>query len=185
MRALRDAIVQYLIEYGLTDLSLRPLAKAVGSSPRGLLYYFGSKEKMLVQIFVQLRESQRLAYGRIKARSFGDACRQIWGRMSGPDSEPVFRVFFQAYGPALSNPELYKDYLRSTTGDWLQFIVKSFSQEGYKRKEARALATVMLAGLRGFMLDYCATRDRRRLDQAVDLWADNLDAMLLERKGGS
>ena len=35
----------YVLEHGLSDLSLRPLAAAIGSSPRVLLFLFGSKER--------------------------------------------------------------------------------------------------------------------------------------------
>ena len=47
---LRNAIVRYLIKHGLTGLSLRPLAKALGCTPRVLLYHFGSKEKMVIEM---------------------------------------------------------------------------------------------------------------------------------------
>jgi hypothetical protein len=32
------------------------------------------------------------------------------------------------------------------------------------------------------MLDYCATRDRKRLDRAVNLWLRALDPILLDAK---
>jgi AcrR family transcriptional regulator len=179
---LRGAIVQYLIEHGLTDLSLRPLAKAVGSSPRVLLYYFGSKENMVVQVLAEVRQRQRATYGRVQAASFGEACWVIWKHMSAPNSELLFRLFFEAYGMALRRPELYKAFLRATIEDWLQLITDPLSAEGWKRTEARAFATVVLAGLRGFMLDYCTTRDRKRLDRAVALWLRPLDSMLPDRK---
>jgi AcrR family transcriptional regulator len=60
--ALLDAVVKYLATHGVADVSLRPLAKAVGSSPRGLLYYFGSKEELVALAFAQLRDRQRAAY---------------------------------------------------------------------------------------------------------------------------
>jgi hypothetical protein len=53
---------------------------------------------------------------------------------------------------------------------------------GRTRGEARAFATVVLAGMRGFMLDYCNTHDRKRVDRAVALWVGSLDAMLANRK---
>jgi AcrR family transcriptional regulator len=175
---LRNAIVRYLIQHGLTDLSLRPLAKAVGSSPRVLLYYFGSKEKMVIELLAEVRQRQRAIYSEVQAASFGEACQIIWKRMSAADSEPVFRLFFEAYGIALRRPQLYKAFLRATIEDWLQLIADPLCREGYKRGEARAFATIILAGLRGFMLDYCTTRDRKRLDRAVGLWLANLDSML-------
>ncbi len=179
---LRDAIVKYLTRHGLADLSLRPLAKAVGSSPRVLLYYFGSKEKMVVKVLSELRQRQRTGYGQIQAASFAEACQIIWKHMSAPDSEPLFRLFFEAYGMALRHPQRYKVFLHDTIEDWLRFIADPLCREGYERREARAFATVVLAGLRGFMLDYCSTRDRKRLNRAVGLWLRTLDSMLPESK---
>ena len=44
-------------------------------------------------------------------------------------------------------------------------------------RDARAIATVLLAGYRGFLLDLCATRDRKRINRAVDVWIAALDAI--------
>jgi AcrR family transcriptional regulator len=175
---LRHAIVQYLIKHGLSDLSLRPLAKALGSSHRVLLYYFGSKEKMIVEVLAEIRQRQRASYGLMEAATFAEACQTIWNHMSSPDSEPLFRLFFEAYGMALRRPRRYKAFLRATIEDWLRFIADPLCRERHQRGEARALATIILAGLRGFMLDYCATHDRKRLDHAVGMWLRTLDSML-------
>ena len=102
--------------------------------------------------------------------------------MSAPASEPLFRLFFEAYGMALRHPRLYKDFLQSTVEDWLRFMADPLRREGYGRKQARAFATVVLAGFRGFMLDYCTTRDRKRLDHAVSLWLHTLDSIPLDGK---
>jgi AcrR family transcriptional regulator len=104
---LRNAI-RYLIRHGLIDLSLRPLAKAVGSSPRVLLCYFGSKEKMVIELLAEVRQRQRAIYSEVQGASFGEACQIIWKRMTAADSEPVFRLFFEAYGIALRRPHPYK-----------------------------------------------------------------------------
>lgn len=179
---LLDAIVQYLIRHGIADLSLRPLAKAVGSSPRVLLYYFGSKEKVIVKILAEIRRRQRTIFARAQAPTFEQACRSVWKHMSAPKSEPLFRLFFEAYGLALRHPRLYKDFLRSTVNDWIDFIADPLQSEGLQRKQARALATIVLAGLRGFMLDFCTTGDRTRLNRAVNLWLPTLDSIFLRFK---
>jgi AcrR family transcriptional regulator len=175
--ALREAIVEYLIAHGLADLSLRPLAKAVGSSPRVLLYYFGSKEGLIIQVLADVRQRQRASYGQA-AGNLTEACRFIWKRMRAPGSEPLFRLFFEAYGLALRYPKLYKSFLQATIDDWLELIAGSLHDGGHGQAQARARATVVLAGLRGFMLDYCTTHDRKRLDAAVDLWLRGLDCLM-------
>ena len=179
---LRAAIVRYLTAHGLADLSLRPLAKAVGSSPRVLLYYFGSKEKMVVDVLAEVRRQQVASFGGISGATFGEACRLTWKRMSAPDSETLFRLFFEAYGIALRRPKLYKDFLHATIEDWVNLVTEELCQDGHGRKDARAFATVVLAGLRGFMLDFCNTGDHKRLDRAVDIWTKGLDEMLVRLK---
>lgn len=182
-RELREAIVRYLMAHGLAGLSLRPLAEALGCSPRVLLYHFGSKEKMVSDALAEVRRQQRATYDGVQASSFTDACRKVWKRMTAPDSEPLFRLFFEVYGLALRSPRLYRDFLHDTIEQWLQPTSSGLMHEGYKRVEARALATIVLAGLRGFMLDFCATHDRRRVDRAVHLWLSSLDFSLREMKG--
>lgn len=179
---LRVAIVRYLTAHGLADLSLRPLAKAVGSSPRVLLYYFGSKEEMVVDILAEIRRQQLASFGEITGATFGEGCRLTWKVMSAPDSEPLFRLFFEAYGIALRRPKLYKDFLRATIEDWVNLVAEELCKDGHRREDARAFATVVLSGLRGFMLDYCNTRDRKRVDRAVDIWTKGLDETLARLK---
>jgi AcrR family transcriptional regulator len=182
---LLDAIVDHLTAHGVAELSLRPLAKAVGSSPRVLLYYFGSKEELIVKALARLRERQRATYARMKGASFAtpaDACRAIWKNMSAPESEPLFRMFFEAYAMALRHPQRFKEFLRSAVEDWLEFLAAPLIRKGHAEGQARAYATVVLAGFRGLMLDYCASRDRKRLDRAVELWLRALDAIHLAKE---
>jgi AcrR family transcriptional regulator len=179
---LLDAVVGYLTRHGVADASLRPLARAVGSSPRVLLDYFGSKEALIAQALARLRERQRAAYAQMKVAATAkprEACRAIWRHLSAPESEPLFRMFFQAYSMGLQQPERFQDFLRTAVEDWLEFLSAPHLARGSPLTLARAYATVVLAGFRGFMLDYSASRDRVRVDAAVELWLDSLDAIQL------
>jgi AcrR family transcriptional regulator len=180
---LLDAIIGHLITHGVAELSLRPLAKAVGSSPHVLLYYFGSKEEMGGKAPAR----QRASYGQMKAASFdspSEACRAIWKHMSAPDSESLFRLFFEVYALALRHPRRFQDFLRTAIEDWLEFPAAPLCRKGYGPSETRAFATIVLAGFRGFMLDYCTSRDRKRLDHAVDLWLNARDTIPQSAGGG-
>jgi AcrR family transcriptional regulator len=177
---LLDAIVGYLVKNGVAELSLRPLAKAVGSSPRGLLYYFGSKEAMLAQAIKRLRELQRGGFAKLHQARYenpSDACRAVWKQMSGPRGETMFRLSLETYVLALHNPDLFGDFLSSSSEDWLTFLSEPMMRKGASKKHARAFATLALAGFRGFMLDFAATHDRARIDRAVDLWIGTLEQL--------
>ena len=47
-----------MLEHGLAGLSLRPLAAATGTSPRVLLYLFGSKEQLVRELLARARQEQ-------------------------------------------------------------------------------------------------------------------------------
>src|SRR5579884_153975 len=53
------AAIDYVASHGITDVSLRELAAAIGTSHRMLIYHFGSKEGLLVAIVQRVEEAQR------------------------------------------------------------------------------------------------------------------------------
>ena len=177
--ALLDRITDYVAANGLSDLSLRPLADAVESSPRVLLYYFTSKEDLIGEVLAQMRARQRDVFATLprNAATYADTVRAAWKLMSAPEHERVFRLFFEVYGLALQSPDRYSGFLRGAVDDWIAYLAEPKRCEGYARRDARAIATVLLAGYRGFLLDLLATRDRKRVDRAVELWILALDAI--------
>lgn len=177
---LLDAIVNYLVKHGVAGVSLRPLAKAVSSSPRVLLYYFGSKEKLLALAIRSLRERQRTGFDKLRSLEFAnpsDACRAIWQQMSAPEAIAGFAISLETYTLALRNRRQFTSYLKNSVEDWLQFMSQSLIKKGADPEAARAYATVVIAGFRGFLLDYCATRDRKRVDHAVEMWISTLNPL--------
>lgn len=180
---LLDEVAGYLARNGVAELSLRPLAKAVGSSPRVLLYYFGSKDEMVVKALGRLRERQRVTYEGMKSLPYerpSDACRAIWRHMSSRENARLFRMSLEIFVMALRQPQRFAEYLRATIEDWLGFLAPPLTQKGYSKAEARAHATVVLAGFRGFLLDYCASGDRERVDRAMEMWLKGLDAISMQ-----
>ena len=59
----RDALLQaaaaYLLKHGVADMSLRPMASAIGTSARLLIYHFGTKERLLVEAMGVIRVKAR------------------------------------------------------------------------------------------------------------------------------
>lgn len=176
---LLDSVVDYVCEHGVAGLSLRPLAKAVDSSPRVLLYYFNSKEDLVTEVLQQAGARQRRLFDRLRVKHLGSiqACREIWGVMSSPRSEPVFRLFFEVYGLALQDRKRYRRFLKNVVEPWLDFIASPLVRSGVPEGDARDFATLVLAGFRGFLLDLCATRDRARIGRAVELWFETLSSV--------
>ncbi|MBC5801320.1 MAG: TetR/AcrR family transcriptional regulator [Candidatus Eremiobacteraeota bacterium] len=171
-------MVDYVAANGLTDLQLRPLATAVGASPRSLLYHFTSKEGLILAILRQAAERQRALFERLpNAESYAETVRAAWAIMSAPKNAAIFRLFFEIYGLALQDRSRFPGFFERAVDGWLAYLEAPALRDGYGRHDARAIATVLLCGYRGFLLDLCATGDRKRISRAVDIWTAMLDAI--------
>ncbi|MGH3330798.1 MAG: TetR/AcrR family transcriptional regulator, partial [Nocardioidaceae bacterium] len=47
---LAEQATDYVLGYGIAGLSLRPLAAALGTSDRMLVYHFGSKDALVAEV---------------------------------------------------------------------------------------------------------------------------------------
>jgi len=178
--ALLDRILDYACEHGLSDLSLRPLAKAVGSSPRVLLYYFGSKEQLLVEILDRARARQHGQLAALQSTTglgARETCSLIWSMLSDRRYEPLYRLFFETSAIAMQDPQRFPGFLERAMGEWLDFIARPGIAAGAPRERAYAFATMIVAGYRGFLMDLCATGERERIDRGVELWLDMIERL--------
>lgn len=179
-----DRAVDYVLAHGVADLSLRPLAKATGASPRLLLYYFGSKEALIVAIVRHGRARQQATMANLHLTpGLGprEITRILWQNFSAPAWEPLTRLFFEVYALALVDRSRFPGFLESAVDDWIDALQPCATKPGFGREQARAYASLLVAGFRGFLLDLCATHDRKRVDRAVDFWLSMLDRVPLTK----
>ena len=180
--ALLTALVDYILENGLADLSLRPAAAAIGTSPRMLLYYYNSKEELLGAAIAQARVREIEMFGR-EVRKWGPGSpaqifRRVWNWYAAERRAPYLRFFFEVYGLALQNPTKFKGFLATVGSDFLSFTEEGLLAMGFARREARALATLSMADIRGLLLDLMATGDRARVEAAARIAEANLERAL-------
>ncbi len=181
---LLDRAVDFVAVNGLSRLSLRPLAKAVGSSPRVLLYYFGSKDDLIVEIIRRGRARQQATMANLKLSTDlapGQLMRILWRQWTDAKRLPLMRLFFEVYSLALSDPQRFPGFLEAAIEEWLRALEGCSTLPGYTREDARAFATMLIAAFRGFMLDLAATQDRTRVEKAVGLWIGMLDGYISSR----
>src|SRR5947209_8561383 len=99
------AAVDYVVANGFSNLSLRELATAIGTSHRMLIYHFGSKEGLLVAVVQSVEAAQREFFAQLlRARPDlppGDGIRLMWRHFTDPQLAPHERLFFELYAQAL------------------------------------------------------------------------------------
>ena len=101
---LLDKAIEHLSERGMGDISLRGLAAAMGTSHRMLIYHFGSKDELFVEVAMATEERQRRILAEILESSEGtlvDRARQFWVRLRSADLAPLERLFFELYSQGL------------------------------------------------------------------------------------
>jgi len=173
--ALLNALVDHLLGEGVAETSLRPVASALGTSARMLLYHFGSKEDLVVAALreVRAREQAMLvrALPRLGNASVAQVLHHVWRWYTAPRREPYLRLFFEVMGLALQNPARFPGFLEAVRHDLLELAEEAMVQSGFPRHEARVRSTFYIGALRGLLLDLLATKDRARLAAAADLLA--------------
>jgi AcrR family transcriptional regulator len=167
---LRTQAVEYVLSHGVGDLALRPLAKALKTNARMLVYHFGSREGLMCEILAGVREREDenvLAWFEAgkQQRTMPEFLHWLWQRMSAPSRQPQLRLLFELYALALRNPRSYPGVLEDPLAYWQRLTKKA----GVHSKSSSAEATLLLAATRGLLLDLCATGDRTRVSGAMRL----------------
>jgi AcrR family transcriptional regulator len=172
-RELLDAAYQYALQKGLADFSLRPLARAIGSSPRVLLFLFGSKDGLTRALLTRAREDELdvLAALRIRRRDadLAATAREVWAWLAAPAHHALLVLWLEGYARSLlgaSGP--WERFAQDTVTDWLDLLAQS-QPGGRSGASGAAERTLLLAVLRGAMLDVLATGDVDRVTSAVEL----------------
>ena len=172
MSTRRDVILEqaleYLLDHGVADLSLRPLAAATGTSARLLVYHFGSKAGLFTAVMEALRARIQASFtamtGRGATRS--DPLARFWRWASDETHLRYLRLLFEVQVLALQRPGEYSGYLERTSQSWLSLIEAALPEA----RRSRATATLCAAVFDGLVLELLSTGDRARTTRALNVF---------------
>jgi AcrR family transcriptional regulator len=172
---LLDAAIDYVAAHGLADLSLRALAAELGTSHRMLIFHFGSKQKLWIEIARTVEERQREQLAAMvpgPERPTREALWTWWKHISDPSLWPNERLFFELYGQALQQRAHTGEFLEGIVDDWVDQVAQASIAQGVPEPIARAHARLGVAVTRGLLLDLLATGDTESVDQAMRAFID-------------
>jgi AcrR family transcriptional regulator len=163
----------YVLQHGLTSLSLRPLAQAIGSSPRVLLFLFGSKEGLVQALLARARAAELEILNQVppsgSPQDFAGVVRGVWQWLADKQHRPMLALWLETYAQSLVEPNgPCADFARKTVDDWLELLA---ARQPAPLRRSRAGITeraLALAVLRGALLDLLATGDEERTTAIVE-----------------
>ncbi len=181
---LLEKVVDVLLAQGISDLSLRPLAKAVGTSARLLIYHFESKEALLTDALEQVRQRIEVSLRSLAAKegplSLGEFLVMFWRWAMREPNQRYFRLLFEIDGLAIQNRARFPAHFWGAGfGRWRRVFETEFGQASSKEG---ATSTFHLAALNGLLHDFLCTGDRKRTTEALHCLIDSISVKPVARE---
>lgn len=168
--ALLETIVDHLIQQGLSNASLRPLAAAAGTNARMLMYHFNSKEELLVEALEAARRRHLEALkGWMESERGGgrDALARFWSWCSSRRNEPWVRLSLEIEVLAGQGRNELRPLAVRMNADWVDAIESRLAGGTTPPSRRRAVATAAAGAFRGLLLDLSVTGERTRVNAAA------------------
>ena len=158
----RDELVAaatvWVLEHGLSGLSLRPLAKALGTSDRMLMYYFGSRDGLVAAIsdfagqqLVAAMPAIDPAHPPRSAKVWLDGA---WALFSDDAIRPAMQLLFELDALAARSPGPARDAAAAVTARWLAVVDDALAALGVATRRRRELTPVIAAAMVGLALEH-------------------------------
>lgn len=157
-----DLIAAHILETGLSQASLRQLARAAQISDRMLLYYFKDKEEVVT-----------LAMAKIAGSLAGDLAKAIPDGEKHPVSEmvaiaatltqsdqvrPLMQLWLEATAAAVRKEAPFVDITKQIAGGFLNWIESHLDEpDSEVRKSKAAMVLAMVDGLA--LLEACTDKE--------------------------
>lgn len=173
------ATLNYLLENGIADLSLRQLAEELGTSHRLLIYHFGTKEGLFVAVVEEIEREQQRWVASMRERDMTpmELMRMAWDRTRDPALDRQLRLFVEIYGHALQGRAHTAPLLDTLIDAWLDPLSDIFRRMGLTPAQARVHARLNVATMRGLMLDLLTTGDVKAAHAAWEQYISQYDKL--------
>jgi AcrR family transcriptional regulator len=186
--ALLDEVIAYLSEHGLADVSLRPLANALGVSVNTLVHHFGSKEDLVVAALRRTAMTQKQVEDRWLERNPGmsqaDLLRAWWRWINASAQNlAIVRLGIEAAAMEATSGGLPRQVRGEQIGLWRINIEDRLIAEGMPRDAAVIEASLAKAMFTGLVVDLLATGQRARLSRALEVGLARLEQVVWSSAG--
>ncbi len=167
-RELLSAATQHVLSQGLIGLTLRPLAAAIGTSDRMLVYHFGTRDALVSEIVTATSER---AVEEVRAidpvAGVRAGVNALWAAYQSEPLSACLDVYCQAASEGLLGREPYLTDARTANERWSAALADYLTSCGTPADRVGRVVTLVDSALYGFHLDLTTDRPDE-LDRGVD-----------------
>jgi AcrR family transcriptional regulator len=180
---LAESATDYALRHGLIGLSLRPLAAAIGTSDRMLLYHFADKDDLVATVLRVANERSIVAVRSLpRSRDVRQSVVDLWHASTSGELDACQRLYVQAAALGLLGRQPYEKVVREANEVWLAAVTDHLQDAGCPPGRARRAAVLLDAAFMGLQLDLPLDRESPEQTQAV---ADLASAVAAVATGSS
>jgi AcrR family transcriptional regulator len=165
--ALLEKILEYLLKHGIQDLSLRPLAKALKTNARMLIYHFGSREQMIIEALelAQAKQLEALVKSPKPKASSKAELIFLWQWFSSENFLPFSKLLLEVELQLINGNTHYSAFVTQILSGWASFIQSRFP------KCDTTTANLIVNTLSGLLLDKLISNDTKRINASFEAFA--------------
>jgi AcrR family transcriptional regulator len=168
---LLEDLMAYFIRHGVADVSLRPMAKEVGTSARLLIFHFRSKERLLLEVLDEMQTRLQQSLKELLASPSANRSaplRIFWDWALEQKNFAHLRVLYQLHILAAQDSKTYGKYLKRNSLNWLEAVQAILKPS----QRSPALATLIVAVFDGLFIEVISSGDHRRATAAIDQFVE-------------
>jgi AcrR family transcriptional regulator len=156
---LLERVTDYVLENGLIGLSLRPLAAAIGTSDRMLIYHFTSRDALVSAVVARTTErAVREVVALTGATTVRSGVNRLWAAYRTQPLSRCLDVYCQAAATGLIGQEPYLSDARASNEVWAAALREYFVRCGAAPRRVARIVTLVDSALYGFHLDLITDR---------------------------
>ena len=140
-----EAVAEVVLREGLAKLTFQRVAEELGTSDRMVVYYFPTKEDLVMAAVTSLSARMQLLLG----QAFGNEpqapdvlLRMAWPVFKKKNADRIFQVFLELVGYSAAKIEPYRSIVRAILEEWVKWLSERVDAKTNQERRRQALGIV-------------------------------------------
>lgn len=140
-----EAVAEVVLRDGLAKLTFQRVAEELGTSDRMVVYYFPTKEDLVMAAVTSLSARMQLLLG----QAFGNEpqapdvlLRMAWPVFKKKNADRIFQVFLELVGYSAAKMEPYRSIVRAILEEWVKWLSERVDAKSSQERRRQALGIV-------------------------------------------